>query len=380
MIRSRTALALGLAAVLVTACSTDPAPTPSPTQTGLPTPTASGQPAPTASSTPANPTPTTPGPSPTEPPAAGLAWTSIGLPFDDSFAVIGVVDVAVLDGVFLAAGVGWQEDEQGVQVNVPLFWRSADGRAWQLLEDTWPGGYVDVLTTWQGQFLAAGYVGDERASAAFWTSADGQAWQRLPDAPVLEFFRGATEGRDIVAGGISHARSETDTVIALGWLYCACASEIRDAAVEWRTTDGREWQRSELAAGEDVAPPVATAGGSLLRIAPSGTAIEVSPDGSNWQPAWPAGAGGPAAEPAVQLFALAAWPGGLLAVGADLEGGVGRPLALSSVDGLSWARSTGTGIDDVDGALVDFAASSTAIVAVGRIGDPAAPHVWLHLP
>jgi hypothetical protein len=292
-----------------------------------------------------------------------------------------VIGVAALDGRFLAVGVGWQEDDKGVTVNVPLFWLSADGREWTLAADaSWPGGDIDVVGTWRGEFLAAGHVGEERASAAFWTSADGRQWQRLPDRPVLEFFSGATVGRDIVGGGIAAIRVEGDELIATGWLYCACERELREGAVEWRTTDGEHWQRSDGPAPEGWQQPVA-GGPGWLRISVDGAAIESSSDGISWQPAWTAPVSADGDAPSVQLFALGPRPAGFLAVGAIVASGRSSPLAISSDDGLAWTRSAGwPAIDELEGTMLGFAAAPGGVVAVGPVGDPAQPYAWLHEP
>ena len=377
----RNPILYALAAILLAACGGDPPPIGSPTPTASGTGSAPSQ-APTTPPPTVAPTPSSATASPTVTPTApaGLGWTASALPTSAEYSTIGVIDVAFLDGLFVAVGTGWQEDERGVQVNRPLFWLSADGRGWQLLDDVaWVEGYIDALAVWQGQFVAAGYVGDERASAAFWTSRDGRSWERLPDRPVLQFYRQATEGRDIVAGGITRLHSEADTLVAEGWLYCACGRELRDGAVEWRTSDGREWERRDLAP-RDVEPATVAGGPGWLRIAADGSAIESSADGEGWQAAWTPPATDRGEQPSAQLFALAERPGGFLAVGVLHVDGVGRPLALASSDGLAWASSTGSGIEDLDGALLDFAASPTAIVAVGRVGDPPAPYVWLHEP
>jgi hypothetical protein len=368
---------LALLALLVGACASDPAPTP-PTPSFSPTPTPSRSPAPTDNGSPTATASASPSPTPTPPPTTdvGLA-TSAALPVAGSFSTLGVFDIAWLDGVYLALGVGWQEDAAGVQVNAPVFWRSVDGREWQQLEARWGDGYVDVLTTWRGEFVAAGYVGDERASAAFWTSADGESWQRLPDRPVLQFFAGATEGRDIVSGGISYAATDGDELVARGWLYCACDAAVRDAAVEWRTRDGERWQRADLPPGGDLPPPVAAAAG-LARIAEGGSAIEASTDdGATWETVWSPSPQQPGDDPSVQLFALADRPGGFFATGVEFDDGVGRPLALASADGQTWVRLTSGGLDDVEGAILDFASGTSAIVGVGRGGEAAAePWVW----
>lgn len=375
----RITIVAALVVGLSTACGGDPPPiaTASPTATptdGVPTAPPSSPTPPDGTSPPPPSVPVDPSPSP----AAELDWTPIALPTSADYSTIGAVDVAFGEGLFLAVGAGWQEDDEGVQVIRPLFWRSADGRSWEILDDVaWGDGYVDALTVWQGQFLAAGYVGDERASAAFWTSADGRDWQRLPDRPVLEFYRDATEGRDIVLGGITSVRVEQAELVAQGWLYCACGREIRDSAVEWRTSDGQEWQRRDLAADE-VQPPRVEADTGWLRIAADGSTLESSADGETWQVAWTPPATDAGGQPTAQLFGLGRRPGGLLAVGVLFEDGVGRPLALASADGLAWTPSAGTGIDDLQGALLDFAAGTRAIVAIGRVGDPPAPYVWLH--
>jgi hypothetical protein len=378
---AQTGLSFALAGLAVAGCLAGP--TPTPPITASPAPSTA---APTSSPVP--PTPTvrpsdTPLPSPSSSPTGptGLGWSAAALPVDGTYSTVGAIDVTVRDGVFLAVGVGWQEDDKGVQVNEPLFWLSDDGAAWELIGDAaWPGGNVDAVAAWQGRFVAGGYVGDERATAAFWTSDDGRTWERLPDQPVLEFFRGATEGRDIVAGGMADLRVEGDDLVALGWLYCACASEIREGTIEWRSSDGVDWQREDRPPEAGWQEPLA-GGPGWLRIAADGSALEGSTDQLAWQTVW-APAGGPDGGPrTAQLFALRAYADGYLALGSTLAGEVSRPLAVSSADGLAWSLSAGwPAIDDLHGSMFDFAAADGLIVAVGQAGDPALPHVWVHPP
>lgn len=371
-------LLVALALVSVAACASDPPPpTPPPTPSSpssSPLPTAS--PPPTGSPVPPTGSPVPPPPTPTPPPASAIDWSAVALPVTTGYSLVGAIDVAYHDGQFVVVGTGWQEDDRGVQANVPFFWLSRDGRQWELVVDQeWPGGYIEALAVWQGRLLAAGYVGDERASLALWTSTDGRAWERLADRPAFEFFRGATEGRDIVSGGISSVVVDGDELAVRGWLYCACQSEVRDATVEWRTRDGEEWERRELPA--DAGMPPISGGPGWLRVAPDGSSIESSVDGSAWRAAWlppPTTEGEPRS---AQLFSLDRAADGWLAVGVLIDDGVSRPLALTSSDGLAWSESGAPPTEGQPGAMLAFADAGGLIVAIGRLADPAQPYAWV---
>ncbi len=54
-----------------------------------------------------------------------------------------------------------------------------------------------------------------------------------------------------------------------------------------------------------------------------------------------------------------------------------RPLAVESVDGLSWTRSTGwPDIETIPGSLIDVESAGQALVAVGPGGSPVQPYAW----
>jgi hypothetical protein len=383
----RTGRYLALACWLVAACTSGPAPTPpvsdSPPPTLVATATPTGpltSPLPTVAPPSATPI-GQPSPSATPSGPTGLGWTAVALPVDPAYATVGVIDVTVRDGVFLAAGVGWRETDRIVEAHEPQFWLSPNGSDWQLVEDVdWPGGFIDTIGSWRGDYVAAGRLAGERAQAAFWTSADGRLWQQLPDHPSFEFYSDIPAGRDIVAGGVADLRVEGDELVAIGWLSCACPDEARDATIEWRTSDGLDWRRTEGPPIDFWQAPV-PGGPGWLRIAPGGGAVEASADQASWTTAWapPLGDGG--SQPVAQLFALRERPGGYLAVGVLFGGGVGTPLAVSSSDGISWAQSAGwPDIDLAQGTLVDFAVSAELIVAVGPAGVPPQPFAWLHVP
>jgi hypothetical protein len=369
------------------ACTTGPAPTPTATSSASPpTPTPTATVAPTTAP-PTSPAPTASGPAPSpsdlpSPPPAGptgLGWEAIALPLDPAYQTVGVIDVTARDGQFLVAGVGWREDDKSVQLNEPLVWLSGDGRDWQLVDDlAWPGGHIDAIAAWQGQYVAAGRLPGERAQAAFWTSSDGRSWQQLPDAESFAFFAGIPDGRDIVAGGIADLRVEGDELVALGWLSCACPDQVREATIEWRTADGQSWQRTEGPPADAWQEPL-PGGAGWLRIAPDGASVESSVDGTTWQTAWVPPADADGSVPTAQLFALRQHVGGYLAVGTLFRAGAGTPLAVSSVEGLSWQASAGwPDIDELAGTMVDVAATDDRLVAVGPAGLPPLPYAWLH--
>lgn len=160
--------------------------------------------------------------------ADGREWTPIALPARK--AAIAWDATASPDG-FVIVGRDGQPDESDINVRAgvgsPAAWVSADGRSWSeaaVAGTAVKGGVLTrVLAEAGGLFAIGNDVGvtgiyEEINAVGAWTSADGRSWEKIGtlDSLVPEAAMLASDGSNLVA--------------------------LRDGAVLWITTNGRDWR------------------------------------------------------------------------------------------------------------------------------------------
>lgn len=179
--------------------------------------------------------------------------------------------------------------------------------------------------------------GGTDSNAAVWISPDGLAWSRVPHDEAVFGGPGSQSMAAVVAGGPG--------VVAVG---SDDAGGDRDAAV-WTSPDGVVWSRvphdeAVFGGAEDQKMTSVAAGGpGLVAVgvdAPGGdwnVAVWVSSDGVAWSrvPHDEAALGGPEGQ---SVRRVAAWSGGLVAVGQASAAGEYYAAVWTSADGIAWSR------------------------------------------
>lgn len=134
-------------------------------------------------------------------------------------------------------------------------------------------------------------------------------------------------------GAASRIRAITSTADAL-----FAVGSIGDRAAVWNSGDGSTWDVvSDLPDGAGAELTTIVVGGPGLIAAGrsgSGPGIWLSDDGRLWRPGGP-----PSAVEGISINDLVAGPGGWMAVGGALDETGIHGVALTSRDGLTWARS-----------------------------------------
>jgi hypothetical protein len=264
-------------------------------------------------------------------------------------------------------------------VAAPVFWTSADGAEWQVIDlgTSWAGGRLHQLASWNGQFLAASVSGEGfEARAELWHSIDGLDWRRLPDSNALDFFTEPEPGFDPsrLSARIEVVTAHGDDLVMLGSVDCSsCAYFGPMLVVRWRSADGGQtWQRRELKNYDEYRnydDPVPI-GDRWARIRRGNDRLEISTDKENWESAWE-----PEGYPEWSRVRLT--PFGAVALGVVYDRDENTTgLAVTSTDGVSWTQSTGSpALSGVN--LTDVAGTAAALVAIGYSESAS---VWVSYP
>lgn len=272
------------------------------------------------------------------------------------FGAVELVDVAAVDGTFVALGTAPADPPGGVESRIAAF-VSADGRSWSRVADdpAFEAAYATSLGAGPGGFVAAGF--EAAGGGILLRSADGVAWSRVPLADLG--LSGATW--QSVAGGPA------------GWL---AAGRWDARGVAFASPDGGGWTGAALPAlrradgyRADAITAVPGEAASIVRgseVSPCGilglgeacaaeTAAWWSDGSGDWAPinmdASPIGL------PGVGL--ASAGERGFVAVGGD--------GAWWSPDGIGWDALDAP--DRADVAVNDVVVAGDRIVAAGEVFD-----------
>jgi len=236
--------------------------------------------------------------------------------------------------------VGSWADRPGGSLR-PAVWMSPDGRSWSggAIGRAAPFGHGDrVISSIAhrgGQFVAVGVDSTSgRLRPAEWTSTDGLSWKRVHLAHQLDPGRDDRQLVSVKAGALGYLAVLVDT-----------ASGASHSSI-WRSSDGRDWQpmAGGTLPGANVfvsttrqQGPIAIAVGEVNSGYDGDGAIWVSADGTRWEAANAPSLGGPGE----QYVSSVAWMGQLfVAVGYETVNSTSHPLAWTSADGRSWARTS----------------------------------------
>ncbi len=237
---------------------------------------------------------------------------------------------------------------------------------------------VSVAASEMG-LVAVGVSGLTELHPVVWVSPDGLTWTRLPDdESVLGFgalMRSVTAYDDgFVAVGSDDSGGDADAAV-------------------WLSPDGLSWTRvahdESVFGGEvDQLPDqlmvsVAAFGGGLVAVGESSSVFEInaavwtSPDGLDWTRVRPDES---IFDDAVTLD-VTAWGGGLAAVGIDVSDGDADAAVWTSADGVAWERVSHDEAvfgGDGDQIMVSIASFDGGLVAVGldQVGREDAA-VWM---
>lgn len=239
---------------------------PSPTivaTSAQPTHDHSGEPSPVAT-----PQPTaveTPIPTPAATPAPTARWTPAAM-FSDDQGPIGVMDLVVWNGRFVAVGTTWVDGDPE-----PRLWQSADGRSWSQSEpNLGVGARVEVIAPApDGRLVALGTIGgsvqywSDPERAAAWATADGETWAQVE----LPFGAGGPGIYFQFAAGVAGFVATTGDDV-------------------WHSDDGSSWRQVyDAPRGTMVYEPVAGDEGWMVKRGNASlgtTTLLVSGDASTW--------------------------------------------------------------------------------------------------
>jgi hypothetical protein len=279
--------------------------------------------------------------------------------------------IAVASTGYVAAGRAGQD---------AAAWTSSDGVTWQRAAGPPPEpGYETRMTSLAGGpdgIVAVGWARSPTAptSPRFWRSIDGRAWElaQVDDASAVDV--------DDEARGASVTQSPS------GWLAVGTTGRscCLTGSTTWTSPDGRSWTRHRagdaLRAGQ-MASVAATPDGYLA----VGSDLDerqgvswVSPDGVTWT----------ASEPQaaldnhglkIRMTDAVADGARLVAVGDYLFGTqYGNATSWTSTDGLTWTPAPRAAVLN-QGEMLAIVAADPGYVAVGTFGAPDdyVPTIWL---
>jgi hypothetical protein len=266
-------------------------------------------------------------------------------------------------------------------------WSSTDAMSWRRQNDLpAPAGSI-ISAAVVGQDGSVLAVGGSGPTAAAWRSTDGVTWT-LNQLPTPRTDTGAGPG---AAERLSAVAAIPGGYVAGGYVESATAT--RTASL-WRSPDGVTWTRAivPIPGGSSEVTGIAALGSSdLVAVGIAGderrgtAAVWQSKDaGATWSaiasPSFGAG----------RMLAVAAGGGGVAAVG-ELQQQNGA-AAWFSVDGSTWAVSSGPGLDNGGLQMVMMAVgrSASGFAAAGWRSDAGNGSAvawsssdgrqWIHLP
>jgi len=280
------------------------------------------------------------------------------------FIVLTILLVAAIGGGAIAAGSLMLSTVARPAPRPALSWTG-----WQPLPDTSAFGnrtVADVIVAGPGLVAVGGAVTGTHNVAAAWSSADGLAWTEQASAASFD---------NLVAQRIARHGS---TLVAIGQTCSGAMQYLCTDSLFSVSTDGRTWRAAAMSfvnqgpagwgpAYQSIAatPAGFVAVGSTGDLAGNttiGASVATSTDGLNWTslpPTLPQFA-------ARSMGAVAAGPGGLVAIGTDASLAT---LVWTSVDGSSWELVSGGPVPQ--GRLTDVAGGPNGYVAVGSAGNDA---------
>ena len=217
--------------------------------------------------------------------------------------------------------------------------------------------------------VSGGWIAD-RAVGAVWTSIDGITWSRVPHDPaVFGHWPTTSAGSEPVGWGLSASMQDITPggpgLVVVGNIFRGgFADNATDAGAVWTSPDGLRWT---LAADQIEAvwiSAVTEGGPGLVAVGATGetpptsppdvailmAAVWTSPDGTTWSrvPSQPDVLGGPGLQ---EMGSVAAGGPGLVATGHD-EGPSGDALVVwTSVDGITWSRTSDHARPDAKGSI-----------------------------
>lgn len=273
----------------------------------------------------------------------GVEWRRVT---DDAFARGSVQDIATVGDTIVAVGYVAERIAADPRAKAGMVWTSTDGVAWvQRSAETFDSAWLSAVSPGGPGVVA---LGTDLAGPAAWFSTDGVVWELAQVPPIPSFAAGdyAVWG-DVVSIG--------DRIVAGGVAELSGRGVASEQYLLWTSEDGRTW--TEVSPDEVVLPGASVITG--LAVGTSGIvmvgrgplidepAVWFSADGRSWHRAPPEQEGfGSRFRNGFAwggLRAVAAGPGGYVAVGGDGQCGGGdcpsaEAAVWTSTDGETWAR------------------------------------------
>jgi hypothetical protein len=205
----------------------------------------------------------------------GVTWRMFGRDPNSVFLAV-FTDIAFTRAGFLATTIGGPGQE-------PLVYASPDGQTWGTVADsqTLGTGTIEAITATSTGAIAIGGTSGGRQNdgsqlpdqPVVWPSVDGQTWTRITGKPELGTGR-------------------MQSVAAIGGVIVAVGTDGSPGhPAFWRSTDGIQWQRSDLPgflvdATERLSVVATDRGFAAFGLVSSGgtavLSVWTSPDGSEW--------------------------------------------------------------------------------------------------
>lgn len=318
----------------------------------------------------------------------GVRWLQAALEVPGRSPAAGLFAIAKVPGEGFVA-VGAADDG-------PLVAGSADGTQWARLNprrDPFEGAQLRDVAVTTDAVVVVGAAGGRPAA---WRSSDGVEWDAVKVGEAQSGFLDAvTVDRDlgVVAAGFSPPTSgiwrleggtfravapppTTDDegrmftgVTATGGAVVAVGNDGAGRAVAWTWRGGDRWVTAALGSSASAsAGAVVGSGVVVVGYDGGGARAWRSGDGRSWATAATlAGDGATVVAP----LALAAGPGGVLAVGQDGT----SPLCWGAVPDGRWRRCAAPGFSAI---ARDVVADGDRFLVVGRVEGPGAgPAAWV---
>lgn len=211
----------------------------------------------------------------------GMSWAPVAdrEPFARSY----ITGIAAGGPGLVAVGF---EPSGADQASRPVIWTSADGQAWQRIDDALPQAdpQQQIHIGGNGSHLVVWSLGGDGVTR-LWTSADGVTWQAIPDLPVSAYDNVSGIGwfdDELIAFGSREVADPgstlpctKDQVVAN---HCHQAATILVSGPDWELLP-----ESAIPDGASIVGMLARPTGFLaFGSAPEGPAIWSSADGRVW--------------------------------------------------------------------------------------------------